>query len=167
MPNYMRLIGEHFPTVGATCEGDPSVYGSIVWVDGDALPTQAALDAKYLDEYKQAKIAELSAACAYDIVNGFQSDADGLHAQARWYDSAPEDQVNLMGSVTVGDAMLYPSRDTQSGAKVYVSHTHLQLQQVLRDGRDIKLAKLQSFTTKQATVMAATDTAGVDAVTWP
>lgn len=167
MANYMRLIGEHFPGVGTRCDGDPTIYADIVWTDGLPMPTQAALDAKDLDDYKVTKLAELSAACAYDIVNGFESTAAGLHTVARWYDSAPEDQVNLMGSVTVGDSMLYPSRDVQDGAKSYILHTHNQLQQVLRDGRDIKLTKLQTFTTKKATVMAATDKAGVDAVTWP
>ena len=163
MPNYLQLIADHYPGCGAATDHDPSAYEEIYWVDGDALPSQADLDAKDLLDYKTAKIEELSAACAVEIINGFESDALGT---THWYDSQPEDQMNLVGSVAAGDTMQYACRETQGGAKVYKSHTHAQLQGVLQDGRDIKLAKLQAFNTKRATVLACTTEACVDAVTW-
>lgn len=166
MPNYMKLIGEHYPAVGATCDGDTTDYDNITWVDGDPLPTQADLDDKDLIEYQETKILELSASCAYEIVNGFESDAAALHTVAKWYDSQPEDQVNLVGSVTVGDDMLYPCRDVQDGTKNYVQHTHTQLEAVLRDGRDVKLSRLQNFSIKKRQVRAANSKAAVDLVTW-
>ena len=45
MPNYLRLIGEHFPTTGAYVPtgGDPTIYGDIVWIDTPI--AQATLDA--------------------------------------------------------------------------------------------------------------------------
>ena len=167
MPNYIELIGKHYPNVSALCSGDPTVYTQVEHLGGDPLPLQADLDAKYLEDYQENRIAELSALCAYDIVNGFQSDAGGLHTAAKWYDSQPEDQVNLIGSVAVGDSMLFPCRDTQGGTKSYTMHTHEQLQAVMRDGRDVKLSKLQTFTTKQAAVLQAGSVSAVDDVTWP
>lgn len=167
MPNYMELLGEHYSGVGVTCDGDPTDYDNLTWTDGDALPTEATLDATDFECYKAAKVVALSASCVGDIVNGFQSVAGGLHAgPGKWYDSAMEDQINLMGSAAAGDTMDFPCRDTQGGSKNYVEHTHLQLEAVLQDGRDVKLTALQNFTSKRDTVLACTDLSCVDAVTW-
>ena len=167
MPDYFCLIAKHYPAVEVECVDDHENYNDLVHLGGDPIPSQADLDAKDLLDYKTAKILALSASAAADIVNGFQSEAGGLHtAPGKWYDSQPEDQVNMIGSVAVGDTMDYPCRDTQTGDKSYVEHTNAQLQAVLQDGRDVKLTTLQTFNTKKGTVLACADKACVDAVTW-
>lgn len=163
MSNYMDLIGNRFPGVGAICHGDPAVYTDVVWIDGLPLPSQAELAAAHLDTLREEKIADLSALCAYDIINGFSSAALGT---VHWYDSQPEDQMNLIGAVAAGDTMVYAVRETQGGPKLYKLHTHIQLMTVIQDGRTVKLDSLQHFNTKrQAVLNAATEQAILD-VQW-
>lgn len=119
------------------------------------------------DEAKTRKIEALSGACESAIENGFQSDALGLHATAHWYDSARDDQMNLMGNVEVGDDPIHPHRATQSGPKIYTLHTNAQLRAVLKDGRDIKSSHLQAFAIKKAAAFAAVTMADLDAIVWP
>ena len=163
MTNYMTLLAKYYPGVGVVCEGDTSVYSNLIYVSGDPMPSQADLDAADFLEYKANHILSLSAACRSEIVNGFTSDALGT---THWYDSEEVDQLNLIGSVTSGDDMDYGCRETEGGDKVYKFHTNWQLQKVIQDGRDMKLTKLQSFSTKKAQVLAATTQAEVDAITW-
>jgi len=44
MPNYMNLMGEHYPEIECYCDGDPTVYGNITFV-GSPTISQGTLDA--------------------------------------------------------------------------------------------------------------------------
>lgn len=133
-------------------------------VDEDTLNALVAAHTD-LPSYMLKRITEMSEACRADIVGGFESAALGV---SHYYDSDEVDQLNLIGAVAAGDTMEYGCHEVLGGPKVYKSHTHAQLQQVIRDGRNIKLAKLQAFNTKKAQALQATTKAGVDtACQWP
>lgn len=115
------------------------------------------------------KITELSGIAGDLVTSSFQSDAGGLHAELKWYDSEKEDQLNLIGSassIDAGESTIYFYRDTVGGTKIYVPHTRAQMKKVLQDGRDRKLAILVEFNTKKVAVLAATTMIEMDAITW-
>jgi hypothetical protein len=69
MPNYIRLIGEHYPTLSAhvLANGDPTVYGDIIWDDTPI--AQATLDALVADETLVSEVvAQLAALTIGDIL---------------------------------------------------------------------------------------------------
>lgn len=110
------------------------------------------------------KVAELSEAAHAAIESGFQSNPKGTGAI--WFDSKLEDQVNLIGNVLAGGATAHSSRGTKGGLKTYDSYTNAELLTVLKDGRDVKLAHLQTFAIKKAQAEAALTTAELGAVVW-
>jgi len=159
--NYVLIVGDYFPGTIVSCAGDPTVYNDLVWV---GVPiTEADLITAALTAEKTAKIIELSVIAEDEIVNGFPSSA---LLTENWYDSEPEDQLNLIGSVASGDDMYYAVRDAQDGTKSYTMHTNAQMQTVLQDGRNIKLSILQKFTAKKDAVLLAADSTAVAAITW-
>lgn len=103
--NYLDIIGEYYPDVQATCHGDPTIYAEIEWIAGSI--SQAELDAVYLTDYKTQKLVYFSELAREDIVNGFDSSALGSPHK---YDSDPEDQLNLTGSVASQLDMYYANR---------------------------------------------------------
>lgn len=100
--NYLDVIGEYYADSEVYTKGDPEVYDELIW---ETTPiTQAELDAVYLVDYKTQKIIYFSELATEDVVSGFESLALGY---PHWYDSSPEDQLNLVGSVAAGDDMYY------------------------------------------------------------
>lgn len=162
MTNYVEIIGEYYPGV-LVYSNDPYDYNAIEWGTEQPIAIEV-LDDLELDQYKDEHIASMSAQAEADIVKGFYSTA--LGSPGYWYDSAHEDQLNLIGSTTAGDDMNYSCRDVQNGPKTYRLHTHAQLEQVVRDGRDVKLDILQIFNTKKTQILAATTKTAVDAIVW-
>ncbi len=114
------------------------------------------------DEMKANKTADINASCAAAIVSGFTSSALGT---PHTYDSALEDQLNLIGAVGLGIDLPYRCTDA-SGVKEFRAHTAAQLKQVATDGTAIKLAALSKAAALKAQVMAAVDVAAVEAVVW-
>ena len=115
------------------------------------------------------RIEELSAHARALIESGFLSDANGLHATPKWYDSEIEDQLNLVGNVSSmmdADSTIHACRDVQCGTKTYTSHTKAQLRRVLKDGRERKLAILVEFNTLKAQCLAAATKGALDAIQW-
>lgn len=118
------------------------------------------------------KAVEISAACAAEILDGFQSSALGA---THTYPTKPIDQSNLSASIL--DSLLPvnandPSYTTpfwcmdSSGNWAWVSHTATQIQQV---GRDLKLAILNcqgKNANLQAQIQAATTIDAANAITW-
>ncbi len=115
-----------------------------------------------LDEVKVTKTAAINAACAASIVGGFTSGAGGA---SHTYDSALEDQLNLIGAVSLGADLPYRCADA-AGIKAFRLHTAAQLKQVAADGALVKLAALEKAATLKAQVQAAADVAAVEAVAW-
>lgn len=70
----------------------------------------------------------------------------------------------LTGYVGLNSAVagLNPSELT----KVYKVHTHVELLQVLNDGKDVKLTVLQKFNVKKSQILAAASEAAVNAIIW-
>lgn len=135
--------------------------GKIIQPDADGRPM--AIDyVPTLYEAKAAKTAKINAACAAAIVGGFTSSALGA---PHTYDSALEDQLNLIGAVGLGIDLPYRCADAV-GVKEFRLHTAAQLKQVQADGAVIKLAALEKAATLKAQVQAAADAAAVGAVAW-
>jgi len=158
MINYVEAIGACFPNVGVVCIGDPTNYANLTWETGDPIPTQAAIEAAFLEVAKKKRIVELSHDCEQAIISGFVSSALGT---PHMYDSEVVDQLNLAGSLvnvfpTVenpnGGAEDYAARPVVDGVvqpKVYINHTFSQLKQVVADGVAFKLNLLKQFNTKR------------------
>jgi hypothetical protein len=112
MPNYLDMLSSYFPGVGAYTTGNPEVYDDIVWVSTPV--AQSDLDVAYVVEYKTNKIIEFSEQAREDIINGFDSSSLGTPFS---YDSEPEDQLNLIGSVTANVTMPYSCRAYTQGCQ--------------------------------------------------
>ena len=164
MIDYIETLATFHSNVGVSA-ADACDYNTINW-QGNTPIAKTTLEGEWLDIYKAEYIEAMSQQARADIVDGFQSLALGGSPGGYWYDSEEEDQLNLIGSASAGDDMNYSCRDTQGGTKTYRLHTHEQLLQVVRDGRDVKLGILQTFNTKKAAVLAAADKDAVDAITW-
>lgn len=151
--------------------------GYLAWLDEGGRPTRiASLDdlrevlvtqypagwALTFPEQQLAKTAEINAACSAAIVGGFASNALGA---PHTYDSALEDQLNLIGAVGLGIDLPYRCAD-EAGVKAFRLHTAAQLKQVAADGAAIKLSALEKAATLKAQVQAAEDAAAVEAVVW-
>jgi hypothetical protein len=115
-----------------------------------------------LERAKAIKTVEINAACTTTIVGGFASSALGA---PHTYDSALEDQLNLIGAVGLGIDLPYRCADA-TGVKEFRLHTSTQLKQVAADGAMVKLAALEKAATLKAQVQAAADAAAVEAVAW-
>jgi hypothetical protein len=175
MIDYMKCIGDNFPTVIASCAGDNSNYADLKWEAGDPIPSKAVLDASLFQTMKADKLAELSYACQVVITSGFLSNALGsLHM----YDSEEVDQLNLVGSTANvaptptlpdGSSCLYACREVVGGItqpKSYKLHSYSQLRQIMSDGVDYKLSLLVNFNTKRYYVETATTIVQINAINW-
>jgi len=106
-------------------------------------------------------------ACAADIVGGFSSSSLGI---AHTYDSAMEDQLNLIGAAGANIDLLYTCTDA-AGVKDAVLHTAAQLKQVYADGvahKTTQLSKARALKVQLDALAAnaATTQADIDAVVW-
>lgn len=115
-----------------------------------------------LNLYKTNKIMALSQACETEIVSGFMSNALGA---PHTYQSDRDDQLNLIGMVASGTDDYFKCFDfaTSWGYKL---HTASQLLQVLNDGKNTKLIKLQKFNTLKEQVLSATTKEEIDLIVW-
>lgn len=114
MLNYLEILGEYYPTVDAWTTGDPNVYADIQF-SGSPVISQAELDAVHLVDYKTKKIIYFSELAEEQVIAGFDSSALGT---PHMYDSAPEDQLNLIGACTTGDDMYYAVRAYKNGYQI-------------------------------------------------
>lgn len=174
--DYVVCISEFYPDLQVSCFGDPTVYENIQVEAGGVLPSQAELDACALTRAKRIRIEDLSEECRANIESGVVSSALGT---PHMYDSEQVDQLNATGTTLSispysaspdGGSSEYAVRPIVDGvtqAKVYVSHTYLQMRQVMADGVAFKLALLQNFNNKRDYINnVAASIADVEAVTW-
>lgn len=90
--------------------------------------------------------------CAIKIISGFTSSALG---SPHLYDSNQDDQLNLVGLVSLNEIVMYKCTD-QSGVKEYRVHTSDQIKQVLSDGAKRKTSLLQTAFSLKSEIQAAT-----------
>ena len=121
-------------------------------------------------DIKAAKLTALTAACAAEIVDGYQSSALGSD---HTYPAKPTDQINMLGSVT---ASLLPGLAADwttpfwcadaTGTWSFQMHTAAQIQAAGADGK----AAVATAQTKLATLSAQTSAAkaqsDLDAIAW-
>lgn len=174
--DFIRSLGISYPNVAAVCFGDPTVYANIQWEGEGPFPTEEEMKAEFLLRLKETKVAELSLACQDEIIGGFQSSALGEPAI---YDSEQVDQLNLIGAATATGPITgmpdgfqgpYAVRQIVNGVvqpKQYLMHSYSQLREVLLDGFNFKLVRLQKFNNKRDYVNNVSVTVSdVNAVTW-
>ncbi len=147
--------GEFIPNGREDAERD-------IWLNAGGIPEPYFTEAEVMESIRSSRIVEINAACAAAIVGGFTSSALGA---PHTYDSALEDQLNLIGAVGLGINLQYRCTDA-AGVKEFRLHTAAQLKQVAADGAAIKLAALGKAATFKAQVQAAADAAAVEAVIW-
>ena len=136
--------------------------GKSIQADATGYPVAVEPPPPTFESIKATKAAEINAACTAAIVGGFTSPAlDDPHT----YDSALEDQLNLIGAVGLGIDLPYRCADA-AGVKEFRLHTAVQLKQVAADGALVKLTALEKAAALKAQVQAAVDAAAVEAVVW-
>ena len=116
-----------------------------------------------LDQVKEAKRAALNDLCNAQISAGFTSDALGT---THGYGGALEDQINLIGSASMGVDVSYVCTDVATSIKGVYPHTAAQIKKVLVDGAIVKLALIQKYRTLANTVISATTAAQIAAINW-
>jgi len=164
MISYINIISEFFPKVQCYAIGDGAAYNTLIHSGGDPIPSIEALNVAILSKRKIEKITAFSDNARNEIVNGFLSSALGT---SFYYDSQPEDQLNLVGVVASFQESLYPCRSNgPTSPKEYRLHTHAQLLQILYEGKNIKLVILEKFNNKKALVISVTTIEELDTVVW-
>ncbi|EMJ91271.1 hypothetical protein [Leptospira alstonii] len=110
--------------------------------DGQNLPDQIYTPSGWkidLDRKKESILRSLPSICESKIVSGFFSSALGA---PHFYGSDREDQINLIGSVSLNASVPYKCVDP-NGIKEYRIHSAEQIKQVLNDGAVRKVFLLQ------------------------
>ncbi|TGK24271.1 hypothetical protein EHQ05_15170 [Leptospira yasudae] len=121
---------------------------------GFNLPYQKHSEAGWsidLPLWKEDLLRSVDRICELKITSGFTSSALGaLHR----YESDRDDQLNLIGSVSMGDPVPYKCEDT-NGIKEYRLHTSAQIKQVLNEGAACKIQLLQTANALKSLLRAA------------
>lgn len=76
--------------------------------------------------------------------------------------------IDLFSTLTnyVGLNAAVGGKSAADGVKEFKNHAHMQLLQVLNDGKDIKLTVLQKYAVKKAQILAATTCEAVALIVW-
>ncbi len=122
---------------------------------------------KVLKKIKQEKIHEINKIAQEKIVSGFISNALG---SSHLYQSEPTDQLNLLSVVQTAQLTNenQPFKCSPDNGKTweYKEHTPEQLAQVLKDGKNIKIAILEKANQLKQQVKNATSIKEVKLITW-
>jgi len=175
--NKWSEVEDHRGKVYDTATGDESLHDKLGILPAALTTTaptpngswNAVKKAWVLDAAKAAaeSASVINVACAADIVGGFSSSALGI---AHTYDSAMEDQLNLIGAAGANIDLLYTCTDA-AGVKDAVLHTAAQLKQVYADGvahKTTQLSKARALKVQLDALAAnaATTQTDIDAVIW-
>ncbi len=133
-------------------------------------PPQDFLDLQnqeLFEKAKQEKISEINKIAQEKIVSGFISSALG---SKHLYQSEPTDQINLLGVVQTAqltnENQLFKCSHDNGQTWEYKEHTPEQITQVLKDGKDIKIAILEKANQLKQQVKQATTIDEVNSISW-
>ncbi len=119
-------------------------------------------EALKLAKAKEAKCAELNAVCDSHLMS-FESSALG---ETHIYDSALEDQLNLLGLVSAGIDSYFRCLKKGASVKENKPHSKAQLAAVYKDGLTYKSEQIYKCGLLKAKVMAAKTLDEVASVAW-
>ena len=164
------LVPDHRGVVYYLADGSRHVITELD-IEPPANALSALPDGIALDRAKEAKVAELKAACSAAVRSGFVSAA--LGSDHRYDTDKTEDQVNLIGAGNAGADIKYTCTKVDTDIKARRLHTAAQMAQVLADGIAQKDAYIDLLHAKLAAVSAISMTTDlgaalteIDAVTW-
>ncbi|MBW9233600.1 hypothetical protein JQK62_15025 [Leptospira santarosai] len=103
-----------------------------------------------VDQKKDSLIKLVNSICESKITAGFASTALGA---PHFYSSDRDDQLNLVGLVSLNASVLYKCTD-KNGIKEYRNHTADQIKQVLNDGAIRKTLLLKNCASLKAMIQA-------------
>lgn len=98
--SYMHAIGEAFPNVQCTCDGDPTVYENIVWTGGDALPSKATLDTTLLALNRAQAWLHIQ-----EERNRRQAGGVFIASVNKWFHSDQTSRIQQLGLVMMGASL--------------------------------------------------------------
>jgi hypothetical protein len=108
--NYQSLQATYFPNNATVCNGDPTIYADLIWVDG--VISQAALDAEWLNYLKGTRYVEIDTKTGQLIAEGFTWDSKvfslSINAQINW-SNLPNlpDSIFPLSISTINDEEVY------------------------------------------------------------
>jgi len=175
--NKWSQVEDHRGTVYDTSTGAESQYDKLGVLPATLTTTaptpnsmwDATTKAWVFDPSKAASLQAtvINSACAAAIVGGFPSSALGA---PHTYDSAMEDQLNLIGAAGANVDLQYSCTDAV-GVKNAVLHTAAQIKQVYADGityKTTQLSKARALKVQLDSLAAnpASTQADIDAIIW-
>ena len=154
MINYIELVGEYYSGVGATCNGDTSIYENLVW--DDTIISKADLDIKYLECRKLNKNEAIDKRTV-ELING------GFIFDSNTFSLSEPAQLNWVGMKTLEALMSFPSDITTKDDGLY-SLTQANLDPFIGTAMATKQAHLDSGRLLKISINAATTIEEIDAI---
>ena len=96
--SYIEAIGEGWPGCQCTAPGDGSVYETIIWESGVALPSKEELDAWIREAEKKEKWREIQA-------ERDRRKSGGVKVGEKWFHSDDTSRIQQLGLVMMGANM--------------------------------------------------------------
>jgi hypothetical protein len=151
--NYQELQAVYYPNNPTTCNGDPTIYADLIWLDQPI--SQAALDNDFLDYLKKARYVEIDTKTAQLIGAGFPWDG-------HTFSMSINAQINWSNFPNLPDA-IFPLNIMDILENLYVlslaNKTNFYLTAL-----NFKNTQLQSGSVLKAEIHACTDVACVNAI---
>ncbi|MDI7230118.1 hypothetical protein QMM87_15820 [Leptospira santarosai] len=114
-----------------------------------------------LIQKKDSLIKQINSICESKITAGFASTALGaLH----FYSSDRDDQLNLVGLVSLNASVLYKCTDRKDGVRKYRNHTAEQIKRVFVDGVARRTFILQNCASLKVAIEAVDTDSKLDAI---
>jgi hypothetical protein len=158
---YAQAINQGFPNVVFSSPGDGSVYDNILWISGDALPSQAQLDA-WITTAITNEMWELIKA-----ERDRRTSTGGYKVGTDWFHSDTTSRIQQIGLVMMGAGI--PANTywkTMSGSFVVMTQTLAG--QIFTAAATSDLTIFSVAEQKKAAMLASADPANYDYLTgWP
>ncbi|MBM9578995.1 hypothetical protein JWG45_17755, partial [Leptospira sp. 201903070] len=131
--------------------------------NGEFLPHQLHTQSGWtidLEKKKDSICNLVNSICETKIVSGFSSSALG---SPHFYGSDRDDQLNLVGSVSLNSSVPYKCTDSNN-VKEYIVHSAQQIKQVLSDGAIRKTFLLQKGSDLKSAIQSAATVEEIDQI---